>query len=208
MEQQLTGAIQQLIQDKAAEDKYTTLNSKSMCIGCGRSSLVRSIPSTRVQSPNFVSTLTGPPLPGSDILRAGFKMSVRGIQSPLSPNSLAGLDLMTDDNLANDGSSFGDSVAPIVPMFGEPAGPYATNRLQPGSVRAFILIDWCIVAMLCMESFLCVLTTVPACYLDSIWHFASRFDCAGHSTRTRAGRGGHAQTDSQERIPWEKINES
>lgn len=77
MENTLTAAIKKLIEDREKEDQFSTINSKAMCIGCGRTSLVRPLSVSRPTVPKLQPYLTSNSLPGDDVMRGGFKIPVQ-----------------------------------------------------------------------------------------------------------------------------------
>lgn len=66
-----------------AENKESFVNTRALCLGCGRSSLVRAQPESRPTSPSFFPQLSAGSLAGPDVLRGGFKLPVKNPLNPL-----------------------------------------------------------------------------------------------------------------------------
>ena len=77
MKQAIINAVTKAIIDKDKEDKASFLTTKSMCVGCGRPSLVRREDSSPAAvSLGFVPGLNSGSTAGPDVYRAGFKLPV------------------------------------------------------------------------------------------------------------------------------------
>jgi hypothetical protein len=77
MRKAILHAINKAIQEEAEKDKPSMLTTKSLCVGCGRPSLVRGVPHEQdLISRGFTPSLNASVQPGGDIFRAGFRMPV------------------------------------------------------------------------------------------------------------------------------------
>lgn len=77
MRKAIMAAINKAIQEEAEKDKPAMLSTKSLCVGCGRPSLVRGQPHEQdLISKAFNPALNANVQAGSDIYRAGFRMPV------------------------------------------------------------------------------------------------------------------------------------
>lgn len=77
MKKAILTAINKAIQEEAEKDKPAMLSTKSLCVGCGRPSLVRAAPFDQdLLSKAFNPALNAHVQAGADIYRAGFRMPV------------------------------------------------------------------------------------------------------------------------------------
>lgn len=77
MKKAIMAAINKAIQEEAEKDKPAMLSTKSLCVGCGRPSLVRGMPHEQdLISKAFNPALNASIQAGPDIYRAGFRMPV------------------------------------------------------------------------------------------------------------------------------------
>lgn len=105
MKEAIIKAITKAIIDKDKEDKESFLTTKSMCIGCGRSSFVRKEDNSQpAVSLGFIPGLNAGSTAGPDVYRSGFKLPVHVQNRSSSPTSPVGLpagftdDIFEDDN--------------------------------------------------------------------------------------------------------------
>lgn len=98
MKQHILTAITKAITDKDKEDKESFLTTRSMCIGCGRPSLVRKEDnSAPAVSLGFHPSLSTGIIPGPDVYRSGFRLPVTKKRSPSPPHSASLQIGFTDD---------------------------------------------------------------------------------------------------------------
>lgn len=77
MEKNMMAALSKIMQKKEADDKYSTLTTKGICLNCGREALARSAPYAHIESPAFTPALNAASTVGPDVMRAGFKIPVK-----------------------------------------------------------------------------------------------------------------------------------
>jgi hypothetical protein len=83
----LDNTVQSALNTVTDSLRETTVSTKALCLGCGRSSLVKTEPPRPTTPPSFFPHLSSQSIPGPDVLRGGFKMPVRS-NSPTNTTSL------------------------------------------------------------------------------------------------------------------------
>jgi hypothetical protein len=139
MREAMTRAINKAMDD-ADEAKTTMLAAKSLCFGCGRSSYVKSTASGNEKT-GFTNTLNSLVLPGSDIIRGGFRMPVR-INSPIPvPRGRQPIDVQFEDSI--DGipvtlTTDSSELYPEVDAITTNTNSYMSNNVHDSDIQVYL----------------------------------------------------------------------
>ena len=143
MKQAILTAINKAILEKDKEDKESFLTTRSMCIGCGRPSLVRKEDnSTPAVSQGFHPALSSGSVPGPDVFRSGFRLPVTKQRSNSPPHSAAlkagFTDEIFDDQHLDDEGSERNTVTTYSEILGNMAGVTSVSDVGPAGIALTI----------------------------------------------------------------------
>jgi hypothetical protein len=86
LQEEFTETLHKVVNTAAAsldaDNKESFVSTRALCLGCGRSSMVRSQPEARPMSPSFFPQINQHSTEGPDVFHAGFKLPVK---NPLNP---------------------------------------------------------------------------------------------------------------------------
>lgn len=80
----LASAISETKKEMIDASKESVLSTKGLCLGCGRSSMVKMESTSRPLSPSFLPALNANIQPGPEIFRGGFRLPGRSLSPPTS----------------------------------------------------------------------------------------------------------------------------